>query len=135
MRLVRRIRFKCETGEPAYYSFVILQLSARFKQPNLGAQFPAIFAIFCENDLLPFCSGISRRIRARGRTFGCGFAALRNLWLRIPESGLSRPVPAPPLIAEALATFFGNRDGILELNEAAPGMRHRGLDGNDHVGL
>src|SRR5208337_2813673 len=39
----------------------------------------------------------------------------------------SRPVPAPPLIAEALATLFGDRDRILELDEAALRMHHRGL--------
>src|ERR1700730_12474831 len=47
----------------------------------------------------------------------------------------TRPVPAPPLIAEALATLFGDRDRILELDEAALRMRHRGLDGDDHAGL
>src|ERR1700737_4517481 len=47
----------------------------------------------------------------------------------------TRPVPAPPLIAEALATLFGDRDRILELDEAALRMHHRGLDGDDHAGL
>ena len=37
--------------------------------------------------------------------------------LRLLRSS-SRPVPAPPPIAEALATFFGHRDRILELDEA-----------------
>jgi hypothetical protein len=47
---------------------------------------------------------------------------------------LSRPVPTPPLIAEAYAPLFGDRNRVLELDEAAPRMRHRGLDGEDHVG-
>ena len=47
---------------------------------------------------------------------------------------LSRPIPAPPLIAEAHATLFGDRDRILELDEASLRMRHRGLDGDDHDG-
>jgi len=47
----------------------------------------------------------------------------------------SRLVPAPPRIAEALATLFGNRNRFLELDEAALRMRHRGLDGDDHVEL
>jgi len=46
-----------------------------------------------------------------------------------------RPVPAPPLFAEALATSFGDRDRILKLDEPAPGMSHRCLDGDDHAGL
>jgi hypothetical protein len=53
-----------------------------------------------------------------------------------PSLGSSyRLVPAPPIIAEALATLFGDRDRILELDEAALRMRHRGLDGEDHAGL
>src|SRR5208282_3267886 len=48
---------------------------------------------------------------------------------------LSRPIPAPPLIAKAHATLFGDRNRVLELDEAALRMRHRGLDGEDHVGL
>jgi hypothetical protein len=51
-----------------------------------------------------------------------------------PES-LSRSIPAPRLIAEAHATLFGDRNRILELDEAALRMRHRGLDGEDHVGF
>ena len=41
----------------------------------------------------------------------------------------------PPLFAEALATSFGDRDRILKLDEPAPGMSHRCLDGDDHAGL
>ena len=52
-----------------------------------------------------------------------------------PCESLSRPIPAPPLIAEAHATLFGDRDRILGLDEASLRMRHRGLDGDDHVGL
>src|ERR1700693_1128189 len=48
---------------------------------------------------------------------------------------LSRPIPAPPLIAEAYASLFGDRNRVLELDEAALRMRHRGLDGEGHVGL
>src|SRR5208283_4393549 len=48
---------------------------------------------------------------------------------------LTRPIPAPPLIAEAHATLFGDRNRILELDEAALRMRHCVLDGEDHVGL
>src|SRR6516165_10039751 len=57
---------------------------------------------------------------------------LRRLpWRRSSSS----PVPAPSPIAEALATLFGYRDRVLELDKAALGMNHRGLDGNDHAGL
>jgi hypothetical protein len=45
----------------------------------------------------------------------------------------SNLVPAPPRIAEAPATLFGNRNRILELDEAALRMRHRALDGDDHA--
>src|ERR1700693_6562675 len=48
---------------------------------------------------------------------------------------LSSPIPASPLIAEADAALFGDRNRILELDEAALGMRHRGLDRQDHFGL
>src|SRR5271165_2071190 len=48
---------------------------------------------------------------------------------------LTRQIPPPPLIAEANATLFGDRNRILELDEAALRMRHCGLDGEDHVGL
>ena len=48
---------------------------------------------------------------------------------------LSCPIPASPLITEADATLFGDRNRILELDEAALGMRQRGLDRNHHAAL
>jgi hypothetical protein len=44
-------------------------------------------------------------------------------------------IPAPPAITEGLPALVGDRDCVLQLDEAATGMRDRRLDRDDHAGL
>ena len=83
---------------------------------------------------------LSRRCRASPFTRQTRIGSAGQIGISVgPQTRLnrssSRPVPAPPLIAEATQPSSGHRDRILELDEAAVRMRHRGLAGDDHVGL
>src|ERR1700727_3525573 len=72
---------------------------------------------------------------------GCTGPAERHLdefdsgILRALRGAGAGAVPASPAIAEGLPALVGDRDRVLQLDEAATGMRDRRLDRDHHAGL